>query len=64
MKTIIVCHEERGIRADDELKPVKDTILHVTSTTICGSDLYLYHDKVEFYAEPGQGLGHEVTCYA
>jgi threonine dehydrogenase-like Zn-dependent dehydrogenase len=49
MKTtiIIVCHEERGIRVGDELKPTKDAILHVTSTTICGSDLYLYHDKVE-----------------
>ena len=49
MKTtiIIVCYEERGIRVDDELKPIKDTIFHVTSTSICGSDLYLYHDKVE-----------------
>jgi threonine dehydrogenase-like Zn-dependent dehydrogenase len=49
MKTtiIIVCHEERGILVGDELKPTKDAILHVTSTTICGSDLHLYHDKVE-----------------
>ena len=49
MKTtiIIVCHEERAIRVGDELKPTKDAILHVTSTTVCGSNLYLYHDKVE-----------------
>jgi threonine dehydrogenase-like Zn-dependent dehydrogenase len=45
---------------DDKLKQTKDTILHVTSTTICGSDLYLSHNKVEGIWSR-EALGHEVT---
>lgn len=50
------------IRVEEKERPSieqpDDIILRVTTTAICGSDLHLYHGKVEA-AEPGQILGHE-----
>jgi threonine dehydrogenase-like Zn-dependent dehydrogenase len=40
-----------------------DVIVRITSTTICGSDLHLYHNEVPSFKEPamqrGDVLGHE-----
>ena len=38
-----------------------DVILKVTGTTICGSDLHLYHGQIMTLQE-GDILGHEVRC--
>lgn len=35
-----------------------DVILQVTGTTICGSDLHLYHNEI-FGLQKGDILGHE-----
>jgi len=36
----------------------KDALVRVTTTTICGSDLHLYHGEFE-EMEKGDTLGHE-----
>lgn len=36
-----------------------DIILRVTGTTICGSDLHLFHGEI-LTLQPGDILGHEV----
>lgn len=47
---------------DDKPKPEishpEDTIIKITNTAICGSDLHLFHGNVKGM-EPGQTLGHE-----
>lgn len=33
--------------------------IHVTSTTVCGSDLHLYHNEFKPYMHVGDVVGHE-----
>ena len=40
-----------------------DVILKVTGTTICGSDLHLYHGEI-MTLQKGDILGHEVRLYS
>lgn len=55
------------VRVVERPKPLitetTDVIVRITSTTICGSDLHLYHNEVPSYKEPamqrGDVLGHE-----
>jgi 2-desacetyl-2-hydroxyethyl bacteriochlorophyllide A dehydrogenase len=42
----------------DVLEPT-DAVVRVTTTSICGSDLHLYHGKAPL--EPGDGIGHEAV---
>ena len=44
---------------DPELVEPTDAIVRVTTTSICGSDLHLYHGKAPL--EPGDGIGHEAV---
>ena len=39
-----------------------DVIVKVTGTTICGSDLHLYHGEI-VTLQRGDILGHEVRCF-
>lgn len=39
-----------------------DVILKVTGTTICGSDLHLYHGEI-VNLQKGDILGHEVSIW-
>ena len=39
-----------------------DVIVKVTGTTICGSDLHLYHGEI-LTLQKGDILGHEVRTY-
>lgn len=39
-----------------------DVILQVTGTTICGSDLHLFHGEI-MALQKGDILGHEVRFY-
>lgn len=58
----VVYHGPMDVRVDDKPKPKiehqEDIVLKVTNTTICGSDLHLYHGNVKGM-EPGQTVGHE-----
>ena len=58
----LVYYGPKDVRASEkpkpEIKDSEDIILKVTKTAICGSDLYLFHGKVEGM-EPGQTMGHE-----
>ena len=36
----------------------KDALIKVTTTTVCGSDLHLYHNEIKDM-EKGDILGHE-----
>lgn len=45
--------------SDAELVDPTDAIVRVTTTSICGSDLHLYHGKAPL--EPGDGIGHEAV---
>lgn len=44
--------------ADPKIKETDDTIIRVTSTAICGSDLHLFHGRLPAL-KPGFVLGHE-----
>ncbi|HEX5901912.1 MAG TPA: alcohol dehydrogenase catalytic domain-containing protein [Actinomycetota bacterium] len=44
---------------DPELLEPTDAIVRVTTTSICGSDLHLYHGKAPL--DPGDGIGHEAV---
>ena len=44
---------------DPQLVEPTDAIVRVTTTSICGSDLHLYHGKAPL--EPGDGIGHEAV---
>jgi 2-desacetyl-2-hydroxyethyl bacteriochlorophyllide A dehydrogenase len=44
---------------DPELLEPSDAIVRVGTTSICGSDLHLYHGKAPL--EPGDGIGHEAV---
>jgi alcohol dehydrogenase len=50
---------EVGEVPDPELLEPTDAIVRVTRTSICGSDLHLYHGKAPL--EPGDGIGHEAV---
>jgi NADPH:quinone reductase-like Zn-dependent oxidoreductase len=55
----LVYNGAKDVRIDDKPKPeIKDIILRVTSTALCGSDLHLFHGTLQGM-EPGQTLGHE-----
>jgi threonine dehydrogenase-like Zn-dependent dehydrogenase len=58
----VTWHGMRDVRVDDVPEPVieepTDTIVRVTSTAICGSDLHLYEVLGPFMTE-GDILGHE-----
>ncbi len=43
---------------DPQIQEPTDTIVRMTSTAICGSDLHLY-DVLGMYLKPGDILGHE-----
>jgi threonine dehydrogenase-like Zn-dependent dehydrogenase len=55
-------HGKQDVRVVDRPKPLitdpKDCIVRVTSTTVCGSDLHLYHAEFEGLYK-GDVLGHE-----
>jgi threonine dehydrogenase-like Zn-dependent dehydrogenase len=55
-------HGPQDVRVDNVPDPViqqdDDIILRVTTTSICGSDLHLYHGKIS-QTEPGDIFGHE-----
>ena len=58
-----VCwHGTRDIRVDDVAEPQilnpRDSIIKVTATAICGSDLHLYNGVIPTM-KPGDVLGHE-----
>jgi len=40
----------------------KDAIIHITTTSICGSDLHLYHNEI-LGMEDGDILGHEMIGF-
>jgi len=44
-------------RAKPMITEARDALIRVTSTTICGSDLHMYHGEV--HMEKGDVLGHE-----
>ena len=44
-------------RADPELLAADDAVVQVEATGICGSDLHIYHGRVQI--EPGFTIGHE-----
>src|SRR5436190_2106566 len=44
-------------RPDPELQAPDDAIVRVEATGICGSDLHIYHGRVQI--EPGFTIGHE-----
>jgi 2-desacetyl-2-hydroxyethyl bacteriochlorophyllide A dehydrogenase len=50
---------EVGEVPDPELVEPTDAIVHVSTTSICGSDLHLYHGKAPL--DPGDGIGHEAV---
>src|SRR3954468_7684561 len=43
--------------ADPELQASDDAIVRIDATGICGSDLHIYHGRVQI--EPGFTIGHE-----
>jgi len=53
---------DKDVRIIDTAVPTvtepKDAIVRVTGTTVCGSDLHLYHKEI-FELRPGDILGHE-----
>ena len=44
-------------RPDPELQAPDDAIVRIEATGICGSDLHIYHGRVQI--EPGFTIGHE-----
>lgn len=40
----------------------RDVILRVTGSTICGSDLHLYHGTLGFLSPSWKSLTHNVRC--
>jgi len=62
MMKAVEWHGNAVIKVVDRPRPMitdpKDCVLRVTSTTICGSDLHLYHSEMKGM-EKGDVLGHE-----
>src|SRR5947208_7819515 len=44
-------------KPDPELEAPTDAIVRVTATGVCGSDLHIFHGRVQI--EPGFTIGHE-----
>src|ERR671924_1688322 len=44
-------------KPEPELAAADDAIVRVTATGVCGSDLHIYHGRVQI--EPGFTIGHE-----
>jgi threonine dehydrogenase-like Zn-dependent dehydrogenase len=57
-------HGTRDVRIDTVPRPLishpKDAIVRITTTTICGSDLHLYHNSIPGM-KSGDILGHEAV---
>ena len=55
-------HGSRDVRVEEVPVPAitepKDVICKVTGTTVCGSDLHLYHKEI-MQLQKGEILGHE-----
>ncbi|CAF1249625.1 unnamed protein product [Didymodactylos carnosus] len=62
MNTVLEWHGAKSIKVNKRPRPLitepKDAIIHVTSTTVCGSDLHLYHNEFAGL-EKNDILGHE-----
>ncbi len=60
--TALVWHGKRDVRLEIVPRPMitdpKDILLKVTSASLCGSDLHLYHNEVP-EMQKGDILGHE-----
>ncbi|KNE59422.1 hypothetical protein AMAG_03701 [Allomyces macrogynus ATCC 38327] len=58
----VVYHSTKDVRVDDVPKPAvtdpTDAIVKITTTTICGSDLHLYHSFIP-EMKTGDIIGHE-----
>jgi threonine dehydrogenase-like Zn-dependent dehydrogenase len=58
----LVWHGKKDVRVDEVPVPAitdpGDVICKVTATTVCGSDLHLYHQEI-FQIQEGDILGHE-----
>ncbi|KFA79683.1 hypothetical protein S40288_09070 [Stachybotrys chartarum IBT 40288] len=58
----LVWHHKKDVRVDEVPVPAitdpGDVICKVTATTVCGSDLHLYHQEI-FQLQEGDILGHE-----
>jgi threonine dehydrogenase-like Zn-dependent dehydrogenase len=58
----LVFHGKEDVRVDERPRPVlgapTDAIVRITTTTICGSDLHLFHGEIPD-TEKGDVLGHE-----
>ncbi|KAJ3087466.1 hypothetical protein HK102_011038 [Quaeritorhiza haematococci] len=58
----VVWRGSADVRVENVLKPMitdpKDAIVRITSTSICGSDLHLYHKEI-MGMQKGDILGHE-----
>lgn len=58
----LVWHGKKDVRVEEVPKPMitdpDDCILRVTASTVCGSDLHLYHKEFD-RLEKGDVLGHE-----
>lgn len=58
----LVWHGNRDVRVETVPKPVvtdpRDALVKVTGTTVCGSDLHLYHKEI-MQLRVGDILGHE-----
>lgn len=57
----------RRIEVNDVAKPSitepADAIIHITHTTICGSDLYIYEAELEKSMRKGRIMGHEAIGF-
>ncbi len=46
-------------RPEPDLESARDTVVAITASGICGSDLHIYHGRVKI--EPGFTIGHEIV---
>ncbi len=58
----LVWHGKHDVRVDTVPRPVvtdpRDVVIRVTSASICGTDLHLYHNEIPGM-EKGDIIGHE-----
>src|SRR5437870_362767 len=57
----VTCHAPGDVRVEERSEPSPlapdDAVVRVEATGICGSDLHIYHGRVQI--EPGFVIGHE-----
>src|SRR5690349_12568399 len=57
----VTFHAPHDVRVEDKPEPEliapDDAIVRITATGVCGSDLHIYHGRVQI--EPGFTIGHE-----